>query len=67
MEDFKIGDIVRITNIKNNTALSILKIQNGDIGKIIAINRETVRVDFYEKYTEYGSFYLRKSRFEKMS
>ena len=67
MEDFKIGDIVRITNIKNNTALSILKIQNGDIGKIIAINRETVRVDFYEKYTEYVSFYLRKNRFEKIS
>lgn len=67
MEDFKIGDIVRIINIKNNTALSILKIQNGDIGKIIAINMETVRVDFYEKYTEYGSFYLRKSRFEKIS
>lgn len=67
MEDFKIGDIVRIINIKNNTALSILKIQNGDIGKIIAINMETVRVDFYETYTEYGFFYLRKSRFEKIS
>ena len=67
MEDFKIGDIVRIINIKNNIALSILKIQNGDIGKIIAINRETVKVDFYEKYAEYVSFYLRKRRFEKIS
>ena len=67
MEDFKIGDIVRIINIKNNKSLSIFKIQNGDIGKIIAINRETVRVDFYEKYTECGSFYLIKSIFEKIS
>lgn len=67
MEDFKIGDIVRIINIKDNKVLSILKIQAGDLGKIIAINRGTVRVDFYETYTEYGFFYLRKSRFEKIS
>lgn len=35
MEDFKIGDIVRIINIKDNKVLSILKIQAGVLVKLL--------------------------------